>query len=538
MKFQKALIEKKDRSLDFKERIKSSSLNKVWEKIGVFPHHGINTPLFSLHSKNSCGIGEFLDLQLLIDFCHLTHLDIIQLLPLNDSGSETSPYNALSSKALNPIYLSLHALPYCKSDEALIYHLKGFKKYTHLQRVPYNAILSAKMEFLSLYYHRYFQIYEKSPPYLKFLKENQWVYDYGLFKALKEEYCHKKWSLWKKRDQKPSLRLKKELIRKKRDRVDFFIFLQFLAFSQFDEVKTYAEKKGVFIKGDIPILVSPESVDVWAGRNDFNLNYTAGAPKDTMCPQGQNWGFPIYNWSAIEFSDYRFWKERLRIASRLYDLYRVDHIIGLFSIFAIPKDAPVDKGAYQPLDLHLSLIQGSSILKKLISFSPMLPIGEDLGLVREGIKESMAQEAIAGTKIPRWEKKGDQFIDKHFYPPISLTTVSTHDSETLTQWWNNSPNEAKLFAESLGLIYNPHLSFSLRFEILKHSHRSASLFHINLLSEYLALFEELVSALPDEERINRPGFILPSNWCYKTRPSLETLLDHTDLKNTLKKMVA
>ena len=198
-------------------------------------------------------------------------------------------------------------------------------------------------------------------------------------------------------------------------------------------------------------------------------------------------------------------------------------------------------GNFIPDDPSLATFQGERILQKLTSFTNMLPIGEDLGADIEYIRKSLSIHGIPGTKIPRWEKDhlGDgSFIPYDQYHPLSLTTVSTHDSETLTLWWNNNPEEAKSFANAMNMQYSKYLTNSLRYQMLKSSHHTSSLFHINLLSEYLALFEDLVWDSPYDERINLPGTILPSNWCYKTRPSLETLLKHDALKEAIKSMRA
>ena len=525
---------------DIHSIINRSTLKKAWHSIGTGHHHGINIPLFSIHSKNSCGIGEFLDLKLLIDFCVLTSMNIIQLLPLNDTGFETSPYNAISSQALNPIYLSLHSLPFIKSDSFLQEELQSFKKYSYLQKIAYNAVLSAKLDFLYKYYQKYFKNFSSLPIYKDFLIKNKWVYDYALFKCLKEDYSHKGWFSWRKEDQEMTHSYKKKLLTKKNERINYFIFIQYLSFTQLEEIKRYATKNNILIKGDIPILISPESLDVWQGRRNFNLDYSAGAPPDMFNPEGQAWGFPIYNWHHMEESNYCFWQDRLKTASNLYHLYRIDHIIGFYRIYSIPRNSSALKGQYIPSDPNLAKIQGEKILKKLTSFTDMLPIGEDLGLDVEYIRESLADHAIAGTKIPRWERNhlGDNsFIHYKDYHQLTLTTVSTHDSETLTQWWKNNPQEARDFSDAMELDYTRFLTPSLRYKMLYDSHHSNSLFHINLLSEYLALYDDLIWDNPDDERINLPGTILPSNWCYKTRPSLEMLLSHESLKNSIKSML-
>jgi len=513
------------------ERIKASHVRRAWEKIGIRHHHGINVALFSIHSKQSCGIGEFLDLKLLIDFCSLVSFGVIQLLPLNDSGFETSPYNAVSSQALNPIYLSLYDLPFVQNDRELKEKLSEFKPPQ--KKINYLATLSAKLGFLTTYYKKYFDHFEKTNPYLLFLEQHPWVYDYGLFKTLKDQYHHKGWFSWEKNHQDMTHTYKKQLFHERSFDINFYIFLQFLSFTQLEEVKRYAGHKGILLQGDIPILISPESLDVWSGRENFNLDYCAGSPPDIFTPKGQNWGFPIYNWSHMEETHYSFWQDRLKTASLFYHMFRIDHIIGLYRIYAIPRKSRNNKGSFIPNSPPLALMQGERILEKLTSYTSMLPIGEDLGVDIEYIRKSLSNQAIPGIIIPRWER--DHFGDHSFTPyseynPFSLTTVSTHDSETLSQWWKNNTEEVRHFCEGHGLIYQEELTHKLRYQMLKDSHMSASLFHINLLSEYLALFDDLVWKDPKDERINQPGTVLPTNWCYRMKPSLETLLDHSSLK--------
>lgn len=525
---------------EVREIIQNSPLKQAWNKIGIKDHHGINIPLFSIHSENSCGIGEFLDLKLLIDFCEKVSMSIIQLLPINDTGLEPSPYNGVSSIALNPIYLSLHALPLIEKDQELKDDLKSFRKYNFLQKVAYGVVLSAKYEFLKKYFNKYFENFKNSSPYLDFIKKNNWVYDYGIYKYLKEEYSHKGWMSWGYKHQNLSTSLRKKILQEQKKSIDFFIFLQFLSFIQMEEVKKYATLKNILIKGDIPILINIESLDVWQQKETFLLDYSAGAPPDKFSAKGQNWGFPIYNWKHIEKTNYSFWQHRLHIATNFYHIYRIDHIIGFYRIYAIPRGKKILKGEFIPPTPSLAKAAGEKILTKFSSFTPMLPIGEDMGNDIQYIRRSLTKNAIAGTKVPRWERdhEGDRkYIHYKDYNPMSLTTVSTHDSETLSQWWENDCQEAKEFAEKMGYLYQQKMSKKLRYKMLQDSHHCASIFHINLLSEYLALFDDLVWQNPNDERINVPGTVHPSNWSYKTRPSLEFLLSHQDLQSTMKSLI-
>lgn len=522
-----------------KKHILNSPAREAWRRIGIYPHHGINLPLFSIRSTRSSGIGEFLDLIPIIDWCEEIGFDVIQLLPLNDTGYETSPYNALSSLALNPIYLSLTSLPYVASDEELGLDLEGFAKYQTLQRVAYEAVLNAKLSFMRRYFAKYFAVISKSPEYEEFIQKQEWVFPYALFKVLKDNQVHKNWAKWPPKLRDPTKKYFKQLEKKHRTEMDFYIFLQFLCFVEMKQVHLHARKKGVWIKGDIPILISPESSDVWLFRQDFNRDFSAGAPPDMFNPEGQNWGFPIYRWDSIESDNFSWWRRRLEVASTIYDIYRVDHIIGFYRIWAMRRGESAIEGSYYPSDEWARMIQGEKILSHLMRFSSMLPIGEDLGIKIEKIRASLHQLGIPGTKIPRWERyheTDNSFVAYEKFNPLSLTSVSTHDSETLEQWWTNNPKDATLFCKTHGMKYTPIFNNELRYQMLLDSHKTPSLFHINLLSEYMALYPELVWKNPDDERVNLPGTILPSNWCYRFRPFLEEILSHKNLKEAMKSL--
>ncbi len=499
--------------MDLDSLIQSSPAKHSWEKIGLKKRHGINTPLFSLKTETSSGIGEFLDLTLLIDWCAEIGFSIIQLLPLNDTGLDHSPYNALSAFALNPIYLSLHALPFVSKHD-----LAPFKKMNLLPQLNYHEVLKFKMEFLKNYFDKHFKSLKEDLSYQAFIDTNQWLRPYAQFKVLKNRYQNRSWQEWPKNYDPPS-----------EESLHFYFFLQYFACKQLTWVKSYANRKGILLKGDIPILISPDSADVWQDPSSFDLENTAGAPPDMFNPEGQSWGFPTYRWH-----DFKFWKARLQVASDFYDIFRLDHIIGFYRIWRIKTGALAKQGSFYPPDQETALNQGEFILRNLLSFTGMFPMGEDLGLFIDYIKNSLSNLAIPGTKIVRWERHYDSdksFISFQDYPPISLTTLSTHDTETLSQWWINFPEDAKQFSNNLNLTYQKTLSPELRLEILKASHQSTSLFHINLLGEYLELIPSYSS---ETMRINYPGTTLSSNWTLRYAPTLEQITTNLTLHNMLK----
>lgn len=526
---------------EIEQKLLNSASGSHWQKMGIKHHHGIAIPLFSLISEKSTGIGEFPDLALLIDFCEKIGFDVIQLLPLNDTGLDTSPYNALSAYALNPIHIGILSLPNVEKIPQFAEKIQILKKYNNTPRVKYDPVRELKKEFLHDYFSLVYADVSKTPEFEAFCKENPWLEPYALFKALKEGHGFLSWEEWPPFEKNPSPSQFASLKENFKEEIAFHIFMQFLCFQQFESIKTYAQKKGILIKGDIPILISKNSAEVWHQKELFFIDLSAGAPPDAYSAVGQDWGFPIYNWETIVKQGYAFWKQRLRVAEKLYHMYRIDHVVGFFRIWSVPKGKlPLD-GHFIPSDENLWIPQGKKLMEMMLSSSTMLPIGEDLGTVPPSARQCLRDLGIPGTRVVRWERdwNGDKnFIPYNSYIPESMTTVSTHDSDTLQQWWRHSPKEAQLFSKFKGWDYKPFLSPERHFEILKDSHHTSSLFHINLLPEYLALFPELTSPNINDERINLPGTILPTNWTYKLHAPLEKLLSHPFLTKTMKDLIS
>jgi len=519
-------------SLD--EQLLQSAVGPQWSHIGVKHHHGIDLPLSALHSKESCGIGEFYDLIPMIDWCGSIGMDVIQLLPLNDTGDETSPFFAQSAQALNPLFLSLHKLP--GVDESKLIELRNFNA---LPRVPYHDVQSHKLIFFRTYFDEVGASVLKEKEFEQYRQDNKWVESYALFKVLKNLMSKNHWQTWPIELQFLKKEQFDELAEKYAKEMNFYIFLQYLCYQQMTAVRDYGKKKGVFLKGDIPILISPDSADVWRYSDAFNLTVSAGAPPDNYNAEGQVWGLPIFNWDMIKGQNYDWWRTRLTYAAHFYDIYRIDHVVGFFRIWAIPHGEPAKNGKFIPEKEENWLAHGTEILSILVDHSPMLPIAEDLGAVPPSVRTVLTRMGICGTKVMRWEKTAndDHFINPMHYNPVSMTTVSTHDSETLELWWKNNPQEAQLFATDKGWMYTPQLTKAQRREILWDSHHSSSLFHINLIGEYLALFPELVWEDPHAERINVPGIVAPTNWTYRIRPSVEELLAHAPLAEEMRNIL-
>jgi len=520
--------------MNLEEQLLSTSVGPQWAKVGIRHHHGIDLPLSALHSRNSCGIGEFFDLIPLIDFCKDVGMDVIQLLPLNDTGDDTSPFFAISAMALSPLFLSLWKLPSVKEED-----LTEMRRLNSSQRVEYHEVQAHKLLFLRHYFEAYATEVIQGKEFQKFVDENPWVEKYALFKVLKDLMSKNHWLKWPAELKNLSPPQIDELIEKHFVEACFYVFLQYLCFQQLTEVKAYAQEKGILLKGDIPILISHDSADVWEYTDEFDLNYSAGAPPDIYNEEGQYWGLPLFKWDVMKERHFDWWRTRLSYAGNFYDIYRIDHVLGFFRIWAIPLNEPASQGKFIPEDEAHWLKHGTDILSVLTDHSSMLPIAEDLGTVPDSVRHALTELGICGTKVIRWEMTDhEHFIDLLHYNPVSMTTVSTHDSDTLETWWLNDPNEAKPYAKSKGWEWGSRLSKGQRKEILWDSHHSSSLFHINLLGEYLALFDELVWQDPNDERINVPGTISEKNWTYRIRPSVEEFTNHGPLKDAIREILA
>lgn len=306
---------------------------------------GTAVPVSALYSKKSCGAGEFSDLIPFADFCKKAGLHIIQLLPVNDTGTDSSPYNALSAFALHPLYICLDDIPDAHTFKAEIEKLRtAFKPHTPGERFRYRDILHEKNVLLHAIFNKaetQIMADAQGGELSEWIKANQWIIEYAVFKNIKRQNYYASWKDWKEcADMKtPSATkiaaawnnpvLKREYV--------FYAWVQMHLHKQLLKAVTYCAENGIVLKGDIPILMNEDSVEIWAHPEYFRSDLRAGSPPDGDNPTGQNWGFPIYNWVNLKATDYRWWKERLHHAAQYYHAYRLDHILGFFRIWAIPE---------------------------------------------------------------------------------------------------------------------------------------------------------------------------------------------------------
>lgn len=511
------------------KKLLQSSTQSHWERIGIKHHHGFATPLFCLISEQSCGIGEYTDLIPLIKWCKEIGFDIIQLLPINDTGISSSPYAAISAFALNPIHLSLDSLPRVKRHKDLMIRMAELRTFNKTERVDYASVYRKKEFFLREYFAKEGPEITQSAHFKEFQEKHNWLPGFALFKALKIKY---NWALCKDWPKNPNPK-------DHEDEILYHSFVQYLCFTQMHGVDDIAINSGVLLTGDIPISIGYESADVWLYPELFDLNYSAGAPPDAFSADGQEWGVPIYNWQEMEKQDYSWWKKRLQVTSLFFDAYRIDHIVGFYRIWAVPRGCNCKEGNYMPNNPEAWLQLGEKNMQMMLEATEMFPIAEDLGHIPKNVTKSLKDMGIPGMKIMRWERYWDDdhsYIPFDQYPALAMTTVTTHDMEPLYIWWERHPEDAKAFCRLMSWDYEPELSEQRHKQILLANHRLPCLFHINLMQEYLSLFPELSRENPADDRINLPGTVSPLNWTAKLRPTIEEFTSHEGLKKAMQEM--
>ena len=331
---------------------------------------GIVVPLAALYTKDCEAVGDFPALKDFADFCKLCGFKVIQLLPVNDTGTQSSPYSGLSAFALHPLYIRLEALPEfqdaLKSCKPFSSAYKTFKKeIKYSNRFDYDKVLNGKLKLLHLLYdHIEKQILKESKSIarenkndsvvigesqgsevyktfqhelIQFCQKNPWIENYAVYKNLKDSYMQASWKEWDENTRN----LKKEQIKLRwnnralKASHDFFVWVQMRAAEQFKDAADYVKKQGIILKGDIPILMNEDSADTWARRDYFCHEERAGSPPDGENPMGQSWGFPTYNWDALALNNYDWWKDRINLAANYYSAFRIDHILGFFRIWAV-----------------------------------------------------------------------------------------------------------------------------------------------------------------------------------------------------------
>ncbi len=305
---------------------------------------GVAIPIFSLRSENDWGVGEFYDLKQMVDWAHATGQKILQILPINDTtnsktDADSYPYSAISVYALHPMYLNMNALGVISDKKRVADFEKKRKALNEKSFVDYANVNALKWEYISLIFKQEAEKTFASVAYKRFFAANkQWLTPYAAFCVLRDKNRTSDFRQWGEFATFDEKKIAKFAI-KHADDVKIHYFVQYHLAKQLTEMRDYAHEKGVALKGDLPIGISSNSLDAWMFPHLFHLDKQAGAPPDDFSITGQNWGFPTYNWTEMEKDGFMWWKSRFQNMANYFDAYRIDHILGFFRIWEIPRSA-------------------------------------------------------------------------------------------------------------------------------------------------------------------------------------------------------
>jgi 4-alpha-glucanotransferase len=339
-------------------------------------------------------VGEFPDLVEFAHWCVQLGVGLIQLLPVNDTGYDSSPYSALTAFALHPLYLRIGDLPEAAAYAADLEEIG--RQFGQKERFPYGEILRAKMALLrKIYTAHKTEIRRRADPQEalgQWIDKNPWVKEYAVYRRLKEKNNEKSWTEWESHRTVTA----KDIAalwgdEQLREEHLFWAWIQEALDTQFSRAAAALAEAGILLEGDLPILMNEDSCDVWAHPDYFRRDLSAGAPPDMYSPNGQNWGFPIYDWEAQAKDDYAWWRNRLKTAGKYYQAYRIDHVLGFFRIWASSRrDNSSIQGRFIPaVPVSLRDLAGLGFDEPRVRWisQPHLPSGEIWNALRDGIPD-------------------------------------------------------------------------------------------------------------------------------------------------------
>ncbi|CAN5378753.1 4-alpha-glucanotransferase [soil metagenome] len=531
---------------------------------------GLLAPLFALRTEDDLGLGDVAALRQFIDWSRQHGFKLVQLLPINETGGDNSPYNAISSRAIDPTTLRLApGTPEDLSETAFneviaSVDLKALRRGS----VKYEIVKPLKKKLLERAFDAFRSRAGEESDFAAFCqREKSWLTDYTLFRVLMEMNGEREtWDTWRPEHAEidSARRWFESLGEGARapleKRRDFHKYVQWIAHQQWREVKAYAEAEGVALMGDIPFGVSYYSADVFAQPDRFALRWSGGAPpepyfKDDAFTQkwGQNWGIPLYRWDTMRARNFDWWRQRVRGVREIFHLFRIDHILGFYRIYAFPW-RPQENAEFLPLSWEEMLArtggrvphfaprddetwencernrrEGEEYLRVVLEEAGAARvIGEDLGTVPEYVRPNLRSLGIAGFKIPQWENHPDQrSIPGSAYERMSVATFATHDHKPVRALWDEaaagrsaSADQARQdilkIAEFAGIPFANELADYTRDFYPK-------IFEALFRSESWIALVMITDLLGRKERFNVPGTAADSNWTRRLHTTVAKL---------------
>jgi 4-alpha-glucanotransferase len=446
-------------------------LSQAWFSIREWKGAGTVVPVFSLRSEGSFGVGDFGDLKMMVDWCAKTGQNILQILPINDTTithtwQDSYPYNSISIYALHPQYTDLRQLPEIKDETERTKYEALRQELNALVQIDYERVNQAKMAYLQIIFHQEGAAIKRRATYKTFVDNNkEWLEPYARFCFYRDKFGTATFSEWPEELPKPDQKV-----------LDFWYFVQYNLDQQMRGAHEYARKHKVILKGDIPIGISRDGVEAWVEPRYFNLNGQAGAPPDAFSVNGQNWGFPTYNWDEMLSDGCSWWVRRFRKMSEYFDAYRIDHVLGFFRIWEIPINA-----------VHGLLGQ----------FSP------SLGLTREEIEayglhfqeELFTKPFIADWTLQRIFGERTAYVKEHFLNHLHddiWEMKPEFDTQRKVEQWSKGKNENDLRDGLYALISDV---------LFVHDRKDANKFHPRIGVQNDFIYESLWDS--DKDAFNR-----------------------------------
>jgi 4-alpha-glucanotransferase len=443
---------------------------------------GVLVPLFALRGEDDLGIGDTGALREFIDWIAGIGFKVVQLLPINETGTDNSPYNAISAVAIEPttLHLAPNSLPDLTREEYDASLADADLQTLRSGEVKYRRVKKLKRRILEKAFANFsaHASEERRVEFETFCEEEAaWLRDYALFRILMEENDESAaWNRWPAQHQ--SIERARTWLRSLPQdrqaalatRQNFFCYVQWIAHQQWRAIKSYAEERGVALMGDIPFGVSYYSADVFARPDEFVLDWCGGAPpepyfKDDAFTQkwGQNWGIPLYRWDRMRSNNFQWWRQRVRAVRRIFHLFRIDHVLGFYRIYAFPWRPRKNKQFFS-LDWNQMLERTNGRAPQFVPRNDEIPenreankregegylrvvleeagttrvIGEDLGVVPDYVRPNLRALGIAGFKIPQWEVHGEKVTPGSEYERLSVATYTTHDHKPIRALWEEA----------------------------------------------------------------------------------------------------
>lgn len=445
---------------------------------------GILVPLFALRTEHDLGIGDTASLKELVRWASTNGFGLIQILPINETAGDNSPYNIISSLALDPTTIATtpQELPDLSASDFKKICARHDVAELRSNLVNYQGVRSLKRELLEAAWEKFQTTHrqkktKRNADFSSWAKLNKvWLGPYTLFRALVRHHDENdNIATWPKKQQtwitaqkwlasaSPTMRREIRALR------DFFTYVQWIAYGQWRSLKSYAEQCHVALVGDVPVGVSIHSADVFAQPEIFDLSRSSGAPPEKVfaadpftAKWGQNWGFPLYNWEAMAQDNYAWWRRRLRAAQEIFHFLRVDHALGFFRIYSFPW-RPERNAEFLPLNEEEAKKRTDGELPKFLPCDDSSPenqetnrrqgehlfrmiaeemgnnrvLAEDLGELSPYVRPTLEALEIPGYKIPQWEIAPDGWpIPGRDYARLSLATYATHDHPPLHALWD------------------------------------------------------------------------------------------------------